>query len=643
MSDFLKEVLEKWDYGLNAEAHNRDNMVSDLRFANGDQWPEHIRRIRESDGGGRPCLTINKYPAFERQIINDIRQMRPSIKVRPNKGGANKETAEMMNGLIRAIEGQCNAESAYDWAAMYACRIGRGFFKIITDYEDEDSFDQVIKVQRIRNPFSITLDPDHKEHDGMDIEWAFETFRISKDEFNARWPDAEGEWPGEITGEGLERWFEDDSVRIANYYEIEETERDISLVIDPFTAMQVIVNGKVDGAIQTRKVKDKIVKCYKLTPMDVLEETIIPGKYIPIVPVTGEEVDIEGKIYYKGLVRDMRDSQVEINLMRSTSVEQIALQPKSPWVGPKGSFKNNPKWNNANRANYSYLEYEIVHPNMKPERQMPAQISPALQDEIRIATEELKEITGIYQAGLGAQSNEIAGVAIKGRKIESDVSNFHYSDNLARSVRHAGRIMVNMIPEIYTGPRVISILEPDGKEKSVSINQPAIDEETQKEYLFNLNVGTYDVTIDTGPSYTTQRQEAADKQLDLLKAFPQAAEIIGDIVVSNMDWPQSEEIAKRLRTLLPPEILQGESPAISQMIQQMQTEFQQKQQQLLEYNSMLEQQIQQLATALQDKQVDQQQKQQDLDRKAAESVDRTAIEIGKLELEHDRNLTGGLV
>ena len=645
MSDeFLKEVMEKWDHANNAEAHNRDDQLQDLRFGGGDQWPEHIRRIREADGGGRPCLTINKYPAFERQIMNDIRMMRPGIKIRAHKGGANKDTANILNGMIRAIEGQCNAESAYDWAAMYAIRMGRGYFRIVTDYEDNESFDQIIKIERIRNPFSVYLDPDHKEHDASDAMWAFETFRISRDEFEERWPDAEGEWPGEQIGEGMERWFEDDSVRVAKFYVIDIEEREISLIQHPLTMEEIIVDGKVDGAIQTRTVEDRLVKCYTLTPMDILEEDVIPGKYIPIVPVTGEEVDIEGRIYYKGLVRDIKDSQIEINLMRSTSVEQIALQPKSPWIGPKGSFSSTPnKWNNANRANYAYLEYDIVQPGLKPERQLPPPVQPALQEEIRIATEELKEITGIYQAALGARSNEVAGVAIKGRKIESDVSNFHYSDNLARSMKQAGRVIINMIPDVYPGPRIVSILQPDGAEKQVVVNQPSVDPETQKEYNYDLSLGTYDVTVDTSPSYTTQRQEAADAQMDLLKAFPQAAELIGDLVVNNMDWPQSEQIAERLRTMLPPEILQGESPAINQMVQQIQQESEAKVQQMMQLNQMYEEQIKVLYQQLQDKQVEQAQKQQELDRKAVESEMKSTIDVAELELKYNQDLPGGLV
>lgn len=679
--DFLKEVMEKWEYATDAEEYNRDRMLSDLRFANGDQWPDHIRRIREGDAGGRPCLTINKYPAFERQVINDIRQMRPAIKIRPAENDTSGETANVMNGIIKSIEMSSNAEQAYDWAAMYACRIGRGYFKIITDYKDDFSFDQEIRIERVRNPFDISLDPDHREHTAADMMWAFETFRISRKEYEERFPDAPtrwpgekkprtktsrsshtwSEWPGDHTGQSMQRWYEDDSIRIAQFYEVQEIERVISLIIDPISGMQMIADGNVDGAIQTRKLKDRRIKMYTMTPIEVLSEDDIPGKYIPIVPVTGEEVDIEGRIYYKGMVRDMRDSQVEINLMRSTSVEQIALQPKSPWVGPKGSFKN-PKWNNANRNNYSYLEYEIVNPGMKPERQMPTPIHPGLQEEIRIATEELKEISGIYQAGLGAKGNEIAGVAINGRKLESDISNFHYMDNLARSMRMCGTILVHMIPEVMAGPKLVTTVEVDGSNKPVMINQPYIDEETGKDQFFDIDNGKFDVTVDTGPSYTTQRQEAADQMMDLLDKYPESRQLLGDLLVSNLDWPNgmAEIAAERIKAMLPPEVLQGESPAISQMIQNMQAQAEQEKQQLIQLNQMYEQQIQVLAKELQDKRVDQQLKAQDQERKTIEGQQKHeidvaklqqsgvegqqdhAVDVSKLELEYQKNLTGGL-
>ena len=683
--DFFSDVMDKWDYVTDAEQHNRDRMLSDLRFANGDQWPDHIRRIRESEAGGRPCLTINKYPAFERQVINDIRQMRPAIKIRPGETQTTPETANVMNGIIKSIEMACSAETAYDWAAMYACRIGRGFWKIVNDYTDDYSFEQKISIERIRNPFNISLDPDHKEHDASDMRWAFEVFRMSKREYEMRWPDAQTNWPGETkrkrkktsprsksstrgwtewpndqVGQTQERWFDDDSIRIAQYYEVVENEQYISMLIDPMTGQQMIIEGNQEGAIQTRKVKHRRIKLYTMTPVEILDEYELPGKYIPIVPVSGEEVDIEGRVYYKGMVRDMRDSQVEINLMRSTSVEQIALQPKSPWVGPKGSFKN-PKWNNANRNNYSYLEYEIVQPGYKPERQQPMTIEPALQEEIRIATEELKEISGIYQAGLGAQGNEVAGVAINGRKLESEISNFHYMDNLSRAMRQSGKILVNMIPEVMSGVRQVEITKEDGTTEAVTINQPYIDEQG-KEHYYPIESSAFDVTVDTGPSYTTQRQEAADQIMDLLDKYPESRNLLGDLLVQNLDWPNgmAEEAAKRIKAMLPPEVLQGESPAISNMIQQMQAQSEAEKQQLMQLNQMLQGQIEQLAKALQDKQVEQQLKAQDQERKTIEGQQKYeiergklqqqtiegqqdhAVDVSKLELEHQRNLTGGL-
>lgn len=678
--NYLKEVMEKWDYVTDAEEYNRDRMLSDLRFANGDQWPDHIKRIRESDSGGRPCLTINKYPAFERQVINDIRQMRPAIKIRPAENATSGETANIMNGIIKSIEMRSNAEQAYDWAAMYACRIGRGYFKICTEYKDDYSFDQQISVKRVRNPFDISIDPDHREHDAHDMMWAFEVFRISREEYEMRYPGAAtrwpgetsrkrskskahtwSEWPGDHTGMSMQRWYEDDSIRIAQFYEVIEKEQYISLIIDPYTGQQIIGEGQIDGAIQTRKTKIRSIRMRTLTPIEILDEDDIPGKYIPIVPVTGEEVDIEGRPYYKGMVRDMRDSQIEINLMRSTSVEQIALQPKSPWVGPKGSFKN-PKWNTANRNNYSYLEYEIVSPGHKPERQMPTPIHPGLQEEIRIATEELKEISGIYQAGLGAKGNEVAGVAINGRKLESDISNFHYMDNLARAMRQCGKILTSMIPEVMAGPRQVSVTEPDGSNKNVMINQKYIDEETGKTNFFDIDNGRFDVTVDTGPSYTTQRQEAADQMMDLLDKYPESRQLLGDLLVSNLDWPNgmAEIAAERIKAMLPPEVLQGESPAISNMIKKMKAQSEAEKQQLMQLNQMMQQQIQQLAKQLQDKHQDFALRAQEQQRKTIEGqqkyeIERSkaqqdavegqqdhAVDVSKLELEYQRNLTGGL-
>ena len=473
-----KEILEKarkrFDAALSYESDNRDEAEDDLRFSEGDQWPENIKNEREGDN--RPCLVINKIPTYVRQIVNEIRQIRPSIKVRPVDSQADPETAEIINGLVRAIEQDSSAESAYDWGAEYAVRSGAGYWRIKTEYEHAATFDQVIKIERVRNRFSVYLDPGAERQDASDAMWGFVVDDMLREDFEAKYPKAKGQWDlGE--GEDDDYWFTENRVRFAEYWEVVEEPFTLKLVSDPMSGQQAIMeDGEVPDGLEVLAERDstrrKVVQRL-ITGAEVLETNEWAGEYIPIVRCLGRETDIQGDVSIKGMVRDLKDPQRQYNYFRSASTERIALYSKAPWIGRKGTFKN-PKWRNANTKNYAYLEYDG---DVAPQREPPPDVSPGFSNEVMVASEELKAVAGIYDAGIGARSNEVSGVAIDGRRSESDVSNFDFVDNLARAMTYTGKILVDLIPKIYTGPRAVRIVKPDGTEEAVQLNQQYFDPE----------------------------------------------------------------------------------------------------------------------------------------------------------------------
>lgn len=630
MDGVIKTARERFRHAQDAESENRDAALDDLEFVEGEQWPDDVKTEREKEG--RPCLVINKTPLYVRQIVNDIRQIRPSIKVRPVDSQSDPETAEVINGMIRAIEQDSSAESAYDWAAEYAVKCGFGYWRITTDYEHDDSFDQCVKVERVRNPFAVYVDPAAQNQDASDMRYAFVMERMSKDAFQEKYPgkdvssfsegDKDDDW-----------WWGEDHVRVAEYWSVETDQITLSLIVDPMTGQQMVVDADIEDAISTRTVEKRRVIQRIISGSEVLEETEWPGKYIPIIRVLGREVDIEGEQRLKGLVRDMKDAQRQYNYMRSASVERIALAPKAPWVGPEGSFQN-PKWRTANKKNHAYLEYKPVG-NSAPWRDKPPEVSSGLVAEIQAASEELKAITGIYDAGIGARSNEVSGVAIDSRRSETDVANFDFVDNLARAMTYSGKILVDLIPKIYGTARMVRIVKPDGQDEAVQLNQAYIDPKTQRQRNIDLTAGKYDVAVDIGPSYATQRKEAVSSMLDVLKAFPAAAQVTGDLVAKNFDWPGADEIAKRLKLLLPPEILMDENPAFKQALMQKDQQIQQLAQQV----QMLTAQAQQMAVEIQNKMVDAKVKEGDLRRKIAKDIMDHHVDMTDLELKAARDLT----
>lgn len=584
--DLHREALDDFHAAEEAESHNRSTGEEDIRFAReGVQWPEDIANQRSAEG--RPTLTINKMPAFIRQVVNDARQNKPAIKVHPADSNADPETAEVLNGLIRNIEYTSNADVAYDTATECAVGNGFGYIRVGVDYAYDDSFDQDITINRVANPFSIYGDPNSTAADSSDWNRAFVVDRMSKDKFKAEWgkeaADNISNWTNTKAWHGAS-WAEGDDVMIAEWWKREEIERKIVLLSNGQTrsaddlekdeALKVLVQA---GVLQVKA--ERLAKSCKVTQRfmsgaDILEEREWPGRFIPIIPVYGDEFDILGKRYFRSLIHNAIDAQRMFNYWRTTSTELVALAPRVPYIGPVGAFATDPNWATANSKSHPYLEYDIVG-NAGPQRQPmdTGAAAGALQEALN-ASDDMKAIIGLYDASLGARSNETSGRAIMARQREGDVSTFHFQDNMARAIRHTGRIIVDLIPHFYNAARVVRVLGEDGKPENVQVNQqfPKKDPKTGQPIqrpamgpngqpmvqpngqpmmqavmaMHDLTTGKYDVTVTTGPSFTTRREEAAYSMTEALRAYPEGAPVIVPELAKNLDWPGADDIAEKL-------------------------------------------------------------------------------------------------
>ncbi|THD80625.1 MAG: hypothetical protein E7812_07805 [Phenylobacterium sp.] len=568
--EILQEAREAFELAADAEAENRREALDDLRFARlGEQWPERVRRERELDG--RPCLTINRLPAFIRQVVNDARQNKPAMIVHPVDSQSDPATAEIMSGLIRHIEQSSDAEVAYDTALDFAVTGGFGYFRINTRYASDDSFDQDLVIERVANPFSIYGDPNGTAADSSDWNVAFVVDTLPKAAFEARWKGAEPvDWSADAYASLRLPWIEGDQVMVCEYWRREACQRQIVALSDGqvvevavyeaqkamFDALGVSVVGR-PRPVASHRVTQKIV-----TGAEVLERIEWAGKFIPIVPVYGEELHVDGRRRLRSLVRDAKDPQRMFNYWRTTTTELVALAPKTPFIGRKGAFEtDSAKWATANTQTHAYIEYDGPEP---PQRQPFAGPPAGAMQEALSASDDMKAIMGLHDASLGAPSNETSGRAIMMRQREGDISTFHYIDNLSRALRHGGRILLDLIPRVYGTARVIRVIGGDGAAQAVAVNQPpaagqgggqpaapAAGELGKVEKIYDLTVGKYDLTVEAGPSFTTRREEAANQMIELIRAYPQAAPLIGDLLAKNLDWPGADEIAQRLAAMLP--------------------------------------------------------------------------------------------
>lgn len=626
--DDLSEALEEFRLSEDSESRNREQWLSDIRFARlGEQWPDGVKRQREIDG--RPCLTINRLPAMVRSVLNDARQNKPAIKVHPVDSGATRETAEILNGLIRNIEYTSSADVAYDTALDHAVTGGFGYFRINTDYACDDEFEQDITIERIANPLTVYGDENSTCADSSDWNKAFTTEMYTDDEFEKRWKGAQkSNWQTDYNDVPI-GWRDADMVRVAEWWKREEVPATLLKLSDgmvlyepEYLKIKEILDAQGITIAGTRPTKSYKVTQRIMSGAEILETNKWAGRYIPIIPVYGDEVNVEGERHWISLVRWAKDPQQMFNYWRTASTELVALAPKVPFIGPKGAFDTDQqKWATSNVVSYPYLEYDGGVP---PQRQAFAGPPAGALQEALNASDDMKTVMGIYDAALGARSNETSGRAILQRQKESDTATFNYIDNLSRAIKHAGRVVVDLIPKVYSAPRIVRIIHEDGTNESVPINQPFIPDQQKdpkaQQYeagknqetvegltrIYDVTTGKYDVTCEVGPSFSTKREEAANQMIELGKMFPPMMQVAGDLLVKNLDWPGADDIADRLKAMLPPQ-LQGQSPQVQQMQQQMQQmDGQAKQaiQQLQQQLGQLNQQLQQAQSKEQQSQLD---------------------------------------
>lgn len=571
-----------------AESSNRQEALQDLKFSAGDQWPVEIQNSRNIEA--RPCLTINKIDAYIRQVCNQQRQQRPRIKVHPVNDEGDLKIAEVIEGITRHIEVNSNADNAYDTAFDYAVRMGWGYWRIVTDYVKPDSFDQEIYIEPIDNPFSVYFDPNSVAPDGSDAKSCLITTVLPKETFRELYPDAnDGQgFTYRSTGDDVAEWVTKEDIRIAEYFYIENEKVNLILLSDgtkgfedelpPMDIIEAAGVRVIDKRVSWRKK----VKWCKLTAMEILEEKEWPGKFIPVVPVYGAITVIEGKRKKYGLTRFAKDPQRMYNFWRTAITESIALAPKAKWLLAEGQDEGHEnEWALANIKSSPVLRYKQRDidgmPAPPPQRLQPEPPPMGVIEAATDASSDLQAVMGIFDPSQQLPGN-MSGKALQGQQQQVDLTNYHFYDNLTRSIQQTGKIILDLIPKIYDTRRVMRIIGADGKPDMVVINEL----QATGEVLNNLTVGDYDIVMETGPGYNSKREMAVEAMMPLM-VKPEIFQVAGDLMFRNMDFPGADTIADRLAAINPLAQIDDKSPVPPQaqmLIKNLQQTVQQQQQQM---------------------------------------------------------------
>lgn len=571
--DLLTVFRKRYEDAYERERHNIDEAYEDLGFSEGEaQWDDKIRRQREIEG--RPCLTENRLPQFIRQITGKMRQMRPSIKCVPVDNRGDPKTAEVLAGMIRYIENRSRAQIVYGRAADSQVTCGIGAWRVTTEYSDDQTFNQEIRIAPIEDPIMTLFDPDAILPSKSDAMYCFVPVDLSRRRFEQDYPGKSATGYELHSHSAWEGWVSEDYVRICEYWYKEPTKRRLVLLpdgsVDDLTGKdpaevveieRMVAEAQAQGSPVRIEERDshKVMRAL-LSYSEVLSEPKEwKGRYIPIIPVVGEEIRIGRKVVRRGVVRLAKDSQRMLNYYISAETEMVALQPKAPFVGTETNFENyQDVWETANTQNHPYLPYtpDGVNGGAAPQRSQPPVSSQGLTNGIMRNVDGMKAVIGIYDASLGARSNETSGVAIEARDQQGDTGSFVYVANFGEAINHTAQVITDLIPHTYDTARTIRIVgEDDISVEPQMINQPqGVAEDGVSQIMNDVTTGAYDVVVKMGPAYDSLRSEAREGMTALLQSAPNVAPAVLDLIAKMQDWPHSDELAERMEMLAPPPV-----------------------------------------------------------------------------------------
>ena len=611
MDEFMRLAKKRWNIANDAEGLQRRRSLEEVRFNSGDHWDEYDRNARDAED--RVVIEVNRTPQYLNQVGNEMRMTRPQIIVKATGDGADPETAKKKNGIIRSIQKRSGAEGIRDDAFYGVLEKGWAHWRVNVDWENERSSRQVIRTGRIANDFSVYTDPAATEQDKSDADFRFITEDVPIGQYNLDHPDSELASMTSFTGLGddLKDWVSDKVIRKAEYWYRERTKEKLYFLADDPTK-----NGKfadelewVDdepigvakdhlGQLMWRWSWRQKIKWALINAVEVLDgnedrtggrEYVEGAKYIPIVTALGRRILIENKYIYVGMVRDAMAPCLASDYWLSALTEMVALGPKAPWIVAWEAVKQHQEmWDQANLMNFAALYYDHKDANgdqvPAPFRNFGEAPIQSMTFILKFADEDLKRVMGIYNAGLGAPGPEVSGVAINSRKAESDVANFNYIDNLQRAMEYEAKVYLNLMGLVMTEPQIVETIREDGTAEKTPINQPT-DGPNGKQVTYLMGEG-YDAEVEIGPSFNTKRQEAVAVMTEFVKADPTVAPLVDDLIADQMDFPNRAEFVKRLKSRVPPNLIEGDDKA--EIPPQFQAQYDAQAQKLEQLSKLLE-------------------------------------------------------
>jgi hypothetical protein len=510
---------------------NECNTVQD--FVAGKQWPEAIKNSRESDG--RPCLTLDHLNQYIRHVVNTGLKQARDVRVTAMSGEADDKVADVIAGLIRQITQCSTAKVAYETGLRHECQYGFGYWRAKVQPVPKTPLNE-ITIRKIKDARMVLMDPFRDYPDGRDAKYCFVMTKFTKAEFDEQYGSSTDiqSWHGVDSTVTLP-WIGEGAIVVCEYYFLD---------------------------------KEGIMRWAIICPNKVIDEGVHHGDVMPIICSVGEEYEHDGKERRRGMINNSSmDAQRAYNYSASAFVEAVALAPLAPFVAAQGQIEQHKAvWADAHRIPRAVLPYDPVHVSGQlvppPQRSQPAGIPSGWDGMMKNLISDQQMIMGLAQPSvLGTGGAPVqSGAGITAQQEPGEVNTFHYHEHWHTAIEQTGRVIMAMIPSVYTEPQVVKIIGEDGKLGTAQLNpqqdqatvklQGALDKALSTSY--NPRIGRYDVVITTGPASASKKEAAAKGLTSLVTAFPALMEVAADLVVASLDIPGADVLAKRIKSMLPP-------------------------------------------------------------------------------------------
>lgn len=612
----LKEVREAYsDYSSELRDIQEEAKI-DIRYCSGDPWEPEDRAQREE--AGRPCLSPDEISQYTNQAINNIRQNKRAIQITPVGDGANDPLAQRRQSMVQGIEYRSNAQDAYITAFENAIQRSYGFARISTRYLP-GSMNQEICIKPVPNPDMVIYNPNYRASDGSDMEDLFISDFLSKARFKQKYRKAKTQSFSTDTMMEAPGWIRENYVVVAEYWKVHQELKKLLLVDSPTGPQEMyedelkeMLSGR-DRAGKFARISDQVkvldsrmeeiptVVQYITNGVEILEENEWAGTRIPIPACFGKQLFLNlgsgSKRILLSMVRLARDPQMMMAYYASQEAEEAGMAPKAPFIGAKGQFESNSEvWETITKVPRSYIEYDPVPDGTGA--MMPAPSRPAFTPNFEgyqmakeSARRSVQASMGIAALPTAAQrAGEKSGIALSKIQTMEAIGAFHFTDNYDKFLGNIGFQINELIPAIYDTEREVPIRKADGTHATLRTvgneshplnDQGSYEVQGLPEDHLHTGQGKYDVTVSTGPSFESEREEASDfvdTLLERLPALPVPPQIGQLILAKAIRMKNLGATGDEIADLLDPPQQDKMPPAAQAAIAQMQGQLQQLQQ-----------------------------------------------------------------